>query len=181
MRFAPRALGIRERIPEFFAGGMHDAGRLASQRNGHLGEPRGLWPGLWEQSSMLNDSPLTTMQIRQGSFARPALRGVLTTMSPSDSPRSQETVIYSRRLLADRNASSVDPPRGASQVPRLICRRPPSPITPRSPTAARARCFTIGMRLHHLWEDGRSHQCNEAETGSRFRITADVFAFQCFT
>ena len=181
MRFAPRALGIRERIPEFFAGGMPDAGRLASQRNGHLGEPRGLWPGLWEQSSMLNDSPLTTMQIRQGSFARPALPGVLTTMSPSDSPRSQETVIYSRRLLADRNASSVDPPRGASQVPRLICRRPPSPITPRSPIAARARCFTIGMRLHHLWKDGRSHQCNEAETGSRLRITADVFAFQGFT
>ena len=168
-------------FPGFFAGGMHDAGRLASQRSGRLGEPRGLWPVLWEQSSMLYSSPLTTRQIRQGSFARPALPGVLTTMSPSDSPRSQETVIHSRRLLADRNASSVRPRRGASQVPRLICRRPPSPLTPRSPTAARARCFTIGMRLHHLWQDGRSHLCNEAETGSRLRITADVFAYQGFT
>jgi hypothetical protein len=168
-------------FPEFFAGGMHDAGRLASQRNGHLREPRGLWPVLWEQSSMLYSPPLTSRQIRQGSFARPALPGVLTTMSPSDSPRSQETVICSRRLLADRKASSVDPPRRISQVPRLICRRPPSPLTPRSPIAALARCFTIGMRLRRLREDGRSYKFNEAETGSRLRITADAFAFQGFT
>ena len=168
-------------FPDSFAGGMHDASRLARQRKGRLGEAHDLWSGLWEQGSMLNGSPLTTMQIRQGSFAQPALPGVLTTTSPSDSPRGQVMVIYSRRLLADRHASSVRPRRGVSQVPWLICRRPPSPLTPRSPIAARARCFAIGMRLHHLWKDGRSYKFNEAETGSRFRITADAFAFQGFT
>jgi len=154
--------------------------RLACQRNHRLGEPRGSWPIFWEQSSMWNDSPLTTIQTRQGPFARPALPGVLTTTSPSDSPRSQKMVIDSHRLLADRYAS-IRPPRGVSQVSRLICRRPLSPLTPRSPTAADARCFAVGMRLHHLWKDGRSYKYNEAETGSRFRITADIFAFQGFT
>lgn len=129
---------------------------------------------------MLNDSPLTTIQSRQGPFARPALPGVLTTMGPSDSPRCQTMVMVSHRLLAGRHASSVRPHRGVSQVPRLICRRPPSPLTPGSPTAAPARCFAVGMRLHHLWKDGHSQWFNEAETGSRLRITADAFAFQGF-
>jgi len=35
-------------------------------------------------------------------------------------------------------------PDRASQVPRLICRRPPSSLTPGSPPAAFARCFTDG-------------------------------------
>ena len=129
---------------------------------------------------MLNDSSLTITQIRQGPFARPALPGVLTTMGPSDSPRSQTTVIDSRRLFVGRHASSVGVLRGASQVPRLICRRPPSPLTPGSPTAAHARCLAVGMRLHHLWKDGHSRKFNEAEIGSRFRITADAFASQGF-
>jgi hypothetical protein len=135
---------------------------------------------LWEQGSMLNDSTLTTIQIRQGPFARPALPGVFTTMDPSDSPRCQRMVINSHRLLAGRHASSVRLHRRVSQVPRLICRRPPSPITPGSPTAALAHCFAVGMRLHHLWRDGHSQMFNEAETGSRFRITADAFAFPGF-
>ena len=138
-------------------------------------------PIFWEQRSMLNDSTLTKVQIRQGSFARPALPSVLATMSPSDSPRNQTTVIDSHRMLTDRYASSVQPLRGVSQVPRLICRRPLSPLTPRSPTTAFARCFAVGMRLHHLRKDGHSYRFNEAETGSRFRITADAFAFQGFT
>ena len=37
------------------------------------------------------------------------------------------------------------------------------------------------MRLRRLRKDGRSRKFNEAETGSRFRITADAFAFQGFT
>ena len=55
------------------------------------------------------------------------------------------------------------PPNRASQVPALICRRPPSRITPRDPSAAYARCFTGGIRLHLIRKDGHPHLCNEAE------------------
>jgi len=39
--------------------------------------------------------------------------------------------------------------RWASQVPRLISPRAPSPTTPEGPTAAATHCFTAGVRLHH--------------------------------
>ena len=79
---------------------------------------------------MWNDSPLTTIQIRQGPFARPALPGVVTTMSPSDSLQSQKTVIDSHRLLAGRyTSSSIQPPSRVSQVPDCSvdarCPQPP--------------------------------------------------------
>ena len=32
--------------------------------------------------------------------------------------------------------------------------------------AAHARCLTTGGRLHHLRQVGRTHKCNEAESGS---------------
>ena len=48
------------------------------------------------------------------------------------------------------------PPDRVSQVPRLICRRPPSRITPRDPSAAFARCFTVGFRLHPFRKVGHS-------------------------
>jgi hypothetical protein len=115
---------------------------------------------------MWNESPLTTIQIRQGPFARPALPGVLTTTNPSDSPRSQTTVINSRRLLADRYAPSVHPRRGVSQVPWLICQRPPPPTTPESSTAARARCFAADVRFRLIWQVDHSQKRNEAESGS---------------
>ncbi len=54
----------------------------------------------------------------------------------------------------------------ASQVPRLICRCPPSPITPSRPMAACTCCFATGSRLHQIRMDGRGHLCNEAESGS---------------
>jgi len=58
-------------------------------------------------------------------------------------------------------------PHRVSQVPRLICRRPPSPLTPEGPAAASARCFTAGIRLHPIRRTGRPRsKCNEAETGS---------------
>jgi len=114
-RLAPLQTG-RAAFPEVFAGGMHEGIRLAYRRNHRLGEPHGIGR-LLGASSMDNDSPLTTIQIRQGPFARPALPGVYTTMNPSDSPRGQEMVIGSHQLLAGRNTSSVDPPRGVSQVP----------------------------------------------------------------
>ena len=59
----------------------------------------------------------------------------------------------------------------------LIFRRPLSPLTPGSPSAACARCFTDGVRFRPFWKVDHYHWFNEAETGSRFRITADVFAF----
>jgi len=159
--------------PKIFAGGMHEMNRLAHQRNHRLGEPRGLG-GLLGASSMWSGSPLTTVQIRQGPFARPALPGVPTTMNPSDSPRSQKTVIDSHRLLADRYASPVHPRRGASQVPRPICRCPLSPITPESPTAASTRCFAVGNRLHPLRKLGHSHIVSRGRIGFTC-VTADTF------
>jgi hypothetical protein len=36
------------------------------------------------------------------------------------------------------------------------------------------------VRLHPIWKAGHSHLRNEAEPGSRFRITADAFAFSGF-
>ncbi len=65
----------------------------------------------------------------------------------------------------------VDPPAGesldwASQVPRLICRCPLSPITPGRPMAANACCFTTGSRLRPIRKDSHDHLRNEAESGS---------------
>ena len=54
----------------------------------------------------------------------------------------------------------------ASQVPRLICRCPLSPITPGRPVAAYTCCFATDSRLHLLRKDGHDHLCNEAESGS---------------
>jgi len=68
---------------------------------------------------------------------------------------------------------AVDPPSRVSQVPRPICRRPPSSVTPGSPAAARTRFFTAGVRLHLLWQVGHSLMCNEAESGSlALRLTS---------
>ncbi len=54
--------------------------------------------------------------------------------------------------------------------------RPPPPITPDRPTVAYAYCFAVGNRLRHSWKVGHGKKFNEAESGSRFRIAADVFA-----
>lgn len=77
---------------------------------------------------------------QQGSFAPRKLLRFLTTMSPSDFRTDLPLVMHSQRKLM------VEPPsERTSQVPRLICRCPLSPTTPRSPTAAIARCFTVGV------------------------------------
>jgi len=123
--------------PKIFAGGMHEVNCLACQRIHRLGDPRGIGR-LMGASSMWNDSPPTTIQIRQGPFARPALPGVNTIMSPSDSPKSQETVIDSHRLLADQYASSANPLLGVSQVSNCSV----DARCPQSPRSAR--------RLHTL-------------------------------
>ena len=56
----------------------------------------------------------------------------------------------------------------------LVCRRPPSPLTPGSPSTARARCFVDGSRLRRFRAVGRSQiTCNEAESGSlSLRLTS---------
>ena len=62
-----------------------------------------------------------------------------------------------------------------SQVPRSICRHPPSSTTPGSPAAARARCFAAGSRLRPFTKVGHSQLLgfNEAESGSlALRLTS---------
>ena len=62
-----------------------------------------------------------------------------------------------------------------SQVPRSICRHPPSSTTPGSPAAARARCFAAGCRLRPFRKVGHSQLLgfNEAESGSlALRLTS---------
>ena len=54
--------------------------------------------------------------------------------------------------------------------------RPPPQNTPGRPTVAHAYCFTVGIRLRQTWKVGHGQKNNEAESGSRFRIAADVFA-----
>jgi len=49
------------------------------------------------------------------------------------------------------------PPARVSQVPRLICPRALSPLTPESPTNAPTHCFFAGGRLQALWHLGHSH------------------------
>jgi hypothetical protein len=81
---------------------MHETNRLTCQRNHRLGVPRSRGR-LLGASSMYNDSPLTTIQIRQGPFARPALPGVITTMAPSESRLGRLTVMVSRPPLANQH------------------------------------------------------------------------------
>jgi len=47
-------------------------------------------------------------------------------------------------------------PRRISQVPRLICRRAPSPTTPESPAGAYTRSFPADDRFHPYGKADRS-------------------------
>ena len=68
-------------------------------------------------------------------------------------------------LTGDENSISSSRP-WVSQVPRLICARALSPLTPEGSSSAPARCFPADARLRLFWQRGRLHQANEAETGS---------------
>jgi len=86
------------------------------------------------------------------------------TMSRSDSRRPAGVPLCfptCRSLLEGRL------PGRASQVPRPIYPRAPTPITPESPAGAITCCFPADIRLHPIWEAGHSRQCNEAESSSR--------------
>jgi len=64
-------------------------------------------------------------------------------MTPSDSCLGPAAVMNS--LGRSRRTPTSPPlPRQVSQVPRRICRHPPSPFTPESPIAAHAHCFAVG-------------------------------------
>jgi hypothetical protein len=157
--------------PKIFVSGMHEVNRLGNQRNHRLGEALGI-RRLVGASSMYNDSPLTTIQFRQGPFARPALPGVLTTTNPSDS-RSWPQHGYWFPWPVVSAVRTLVTPRRVSQVPVWVCRCPPSALTPGSPIAAFAHCLAVDDRLHPIWRVGRSRLRNEAETGSlSLRLTS---------
>ena len=58
------------------------------------------------------------------------------------------------------------PPARVSQVPRLICPRALSPLTPESPTNASAHCFFVDGRLQFSGTLATLALRNEAESGS---------------
>ena len=67
------------------------------------------------------------------------------------------------------------PPSRVSQVPRSICRHPPSSTTPGSPTVASPHYFTVGGRLRPFREVSHSQLLgfHEAESGSlALRLTS---------
>jgi len=76
-----------------------------------------------------------------------AITRFIATMGRSDSRpgRSLELFIPPRRGSPDPVG---EPPRRASQVPQPIFLRALSPLTPRSPAAACAHCFTTSVRFH---------------------------------
>ena len=111
-------------------------------------------------------------RIRQGPFAPRALPRFLATMTPSDSRPGRPAVMHSRRRCPSVTPDA-GPPGRVSQVPRLICRHPPSPTTPGSPTAALlvASRSVLASPLLAGWP--LSTCCNEAESGSlALRLTS---------
>jgi hypothetical protein len=86
---------------------------------------------------------------------RPLRSTVITrfaaTMSRSDSRPGPSLWLFipPRRWSPDQIGA---PPRRVSQVPQPICLRALSPLTPRSPAAACAHCFTTSFRFHPHWK-----------------------------
>jgi hypothetical protein len=111
-------------------------------------------------------------KVRQGTLAPRALPRFTATTSPSDSRLGRAAVMHSRISLAGRHARRLVTGPGLPGS-SLICRRPLSPLTPGSPSAARARCFTDGVRFRPFWKVDHYHWFNEAEMGSlTLRLTS---------
>jgi hypothetical protein len=100
----------------------------------------GLSP-LWAEAKAEHASSCATT-LRQGSFAPPALPSFVATMNPSDSQPSLIAVIYSRGQFGVPISHRFAAGLGLSGS-WLICRYPPSALTPEDPTAASARCFAV--------------------------------------
>ena len=79
------------------------------------------------------------------------------------------------RAVEPSSGPEFGSPGRVSQVPRSICRHPPSSATPGSPAAALARCLAVGSRLRPFGKVGHSQLLgfNEAESGSlALRLTS---------
>ena len=117
---------------------------------------------LWAEAKTEHGASCVT-NLRQGSFARPALPGFVATMNPSDSQTSPTTVINSRgqfgaplqvshstgslRFLVDLSIPAVRSHPGG--FGRCAC------------SLLRGRCW-----LHPFWRAGHPQLLNEAEAGS---------------
>jgi hypothetical protein len=125
---------------------------------------------------MCHTTPRPRIRPRQGPFAPPALPGLNATTTPSDSCSGPIAVIISLDQLR-RIPKSPPPPEQVSQVPdRSVDARCPLP-----PRRARPLRVLVASRpVSGFTSSGRlatPDLRNEAETGSRFRITADVAVF----
>jgi hypothetical protein len=136
--------------------------------------------GSTSSHSMCDARPQSRVRPRQGSFAPPELPGFPATTTPSDSCPGPKTVINSRNQ--SRKALASPPPPGqVSQVPdRSVDAR-----CPQSPRRARPLHSLVSSRpvSGFARSEGLAtlrKRFNEAESGSRFRITADVVAFSSF-
>ena len=116
-------------------------------------------------------SRLTKTHRRRGPFAPRELPRVPATMDLSDFRRSRPAVMSSRRALRPSPQ-----PRRISQVPRPICPRALSPITPASPVGSMARCAPHRRRASPHpkgWPTRR--KCYEGESGSHaLRLTRSL-------
>jgi hypothetical protein len=150
------------------------------------------WPGaqspslsgvckpLWNPCPSGTPRRLQRTRIRQGPFAPRELPRFHATMTPSDSCPSPRTVMNSR--TQSRPTPKCPPlPGQVSQVPdRSLdarCPHPPRRVRPLPLLVA----WRSGIRLHPVRRAGHSRlRFHEAESGSRFRITADVVASSSF-
>ncbi len=123
----------------------------------------------WSRSSVVGlvskriSSLLMKTRIWQGTFAPQELPCFVSYYVPLRLPTGPADSDGFPSLVDPASHPDSGSPNRASQVPALICRRPPSRITPRDPPIAYARCFTGDIRLHLLWKDGHPHLYNEAE------------------
>ena len=107
----------------------------------------------------------------QGPFAPSALPKFLATTNPSDSRSGRVSVIYSRQTLAPSALGDTRPGLPSSAIDLstpAVLSHPGEPLRCIR-SLLHGRCW-----LRPIWRVGRSHMCNEAETGSH-DITADVF------
>jgi hypothetical protein len=128
---------------------------------------------------MYHATPLPWTRSRQGPFAPPELPGLNTTTAPSDSC-SGPIAVMSSLDQSRRVPRNPTPPEQVSQVPdRSVDAR--RPLSPRG--ARPLRVLVTSRPVSGFTQSGRMATPilrNEAESGSRFRITADAFAFSGF-
>lgn len=119
---------------------------------------------------------LMSARFRQGSFAPPALPGFNATMNPSDSRPGRRAVIYSRRA-----SSPTAPAVGGTKpgLPSFVDNLSMPAVLSHPGEPLRCTCSLLGGRcwLRRIRSGGRSHMCNEAETGLlALRLTSSLVA-----